>query len=374
MAWQPILDGELAKRARSRLVEIAAEVARGDGPPADAALFWSHAASLKLVPEAAGHAAAAYERFARAIEQVFERGPQSLGLEGGLIYLAWVAAHVADDVDDLLSATDDAVLAVLREAPNEQLPYDLHSGLVGFGSYLLARGDAACVETGLAYIVDHLAARAQVDERGTFWRTPATGLPREIAADWPDGVVNCGVAHGTPGAIALLSRIAMRAGSGGRAAALRDSAVRWLLSWQQSDGSFPLWVAGDRCHGSREAWCYGRPGIAAALTGAIDPEARTAIDDGWIGMTPERASIEHAGLCHGAAGLGHLANCVYQKSGRHEHLAAARRWLELSLRLPIDGPALAELWNGVVGVGLVLIAALDPDEPAWHELLFPGGL
>ncbi len=374
MAWQPILDGELANRARSRLVEIAAEVARGHGPPADAALFWSHATQLELIPEADRYVAAAYERFARWLERVFERGPESLGLEGGLIYLAWVAAHVADDVGDVLSATDDTVMAVLREPPNERVPYDWHGGLVGFGGYLLARDDAACVEPGLARIVEHLAARAQVSERGTFWRTPPTELPHAIAIDWPDGVINCGVAHGTPGAIALLSRIATRPGASERVIALRDSAVRWLLSWQQADGSFPLWVAGDRGHGSREAWCYGRPGIAAALTGAIDSDACAAIDDGWIRMTAERASIEHAGLCHGAAGLGHLTNRLYQQNGRHDHLAEARRWLELSLRLPIEAPAPAELWNGVVGVGLVLIAALEPGEPAWHELLLPGGL
>ncbi len=374
MDWQPILVGELADRARARLVEIATDVARGDGPPADGALFWSHAAPLELLPETDRHAAEAYERFAKWLEAVFTRGPDSLSFTRGLAFAAWVAGQVADDVDEVLTATDDAVLAVLAGPPDDAVPYDFHAGLVGFGGYLLARGDTAAVAPGLSRIVDHLKARARLTERGATWHTSPALLPAPVAAEWPQGMYNCGVAHGVPAVIALLTRISARPDVPDGAVPLRDAATRWLLSWRNSDGSFPLWVDATRRHGVREAWCYGRPGIAAALTAALPPDQIAEINDSWMALGTDEAGVEDAGMCHGAAGLGHLSNRVYQRDGLEQQAVCARRWLERALDSRLDSADPLDFWDGAVGVGLALIAGLEPVEPRWNELLLPGGL
>ena len=73
---------------------------------------------------------------------------------------------------------------------------------------------------------------------------------------------------------------------------------------------------------ARTAWCYGDPGIAAALLlagRAMDEPAweREALD---LARTVARrpagnCGVNDAGLCHGAAGLGHLLNRFYQATG-----------------------------------------------------------
>jgi hypothetical protein len=98
--------------------------------------------------------------------------------------------------------------------------------------------------------------------------------------------------------------------------------------------------------------------------------------------------VRDAGLCHGAAGLGHLFNRLYQATGHPELLVVARSWLERALAMrSLDrgvggfvawGPdAQGELdWrndpsllNGAAGVALALLAATTPIEPAWDRFL-----
>jgi hypothetical protein len=136
--------------------------------------------------------------------------------------------------------------------------------------------------------------------------------------------------------------------------------------------------------------------MAAVLTAA----ARSAARPGW-----ERAAralalraadrpfassvVSDAGLCHGAAGVAHLFNRLYQASGEPRLADAARRWLEktLEMREPGHGaggyralhtkPRSQErVWvddpgflGGSAGIGLALLAALSAVEPAWDRLM-----
>jgi hypothetical protein len=95
-----------------------------------------------------------------------------------------------------------------------------------------------------------------------------------------------------------------------------------------------------------------------------------------------------AGLCHGAAGLGHLFNRLFQATGEPVLAEAARFWLEqaLALRRPgrgfggyearIRGGDGAPTWvaepgllTGAAGIALALLAATAPVEPAWDRFL-----
>ncbi|MDP9121776.1 MAG: Lanthionine biosynthesis cyclase LanC, partial [Acidobacteriota bacterium] len=108
----------------------------------------------------------------------------------------------------------------------------------------------------------------------------------------------------------------------------------------------------------------------------------------------ETAGVRDAGLCHGAAGLAHLFNRMYQTSGVEELGTAARRWFDKTLdyRRPGEGvggflafdpsgsvpgavPGAAQ-WRsdpnfleGSAGVGLALLGAVSTVEPAWDRLL-----
>jgi hypothetical protein len=142
---------------------------------------------------------------------------------------------------------------------------------------------------------------------------------------------------------------------------------------------------------SRSAWCYGDPGIAATLLvaarGAGRPDwereavalARQAAD-----RPPAQTRVCDAGLCHGAAGLGHIFNRITQFTRDDRLAAAARHWFTraLDMRQPASGIAGfaalrsgedgTESWvaergilTGAAGVGLALLAAVTSFEPAW---------
>jgi hypothetical protein len=101
------------------------------------------------------------------------------------------------------------------------------------------------------------------------------------------------------------------------------------------------------------------------------------------------ACVRDAGLCHGAVGVGHLFNRLYQATGDAEFATVARSWLRkgLALRVPKRGVAgFAAWWShdeghpkwipeagflmGAAGIGLGLLAAVGTREPLWDRLLF----
>jgi hypothetical protein len=224
------------------------------------------------------------------------------------------------------------------------------------------------------------------------------------------------MAHGIPGVIALLGEalapdIADIADiARARVRPLLTEAVRWLLKHRQPESAgaaFPSWLPTGRIEPpgpSRLAWCYGDLGVAVALLGA----ARRAGEPAWeaaaldiarrAAQRPrERSGIVDAGLCHGAAGLGHLFNRLWQATGEPLFADSARSWLRHTLSLRKDGQGLAGYlsynpspdwlstgdwslgWSpdasfltGVPGIALALLGAVSPIAPDWDRLLLIG--
>jgi hypothetical protein len=164
-----------------------------------------------------------------------------------------------------------------------------------------------------------------------------------------------------PGVVGVLARIAAHPSAPRRAATLRDDGRRWLAAQRRGD-QLPEGVYADTWQPARTAWCYGEPGAVTALWPDVpDPH-------GWIARA---TNVTDANLCHGAAGLGHLANRLWHATGETIYRDAARVWLERALALPIleTGPRALNLLSGRVGVGLALLAAVSDLEPAWDRML-----
>ena len=365
--------------------ELADALATADATPNDAALIWTYLSSSLDDDRTASATDAALDRFARSIEAGV-RGP---ALWGGLAGTGWIANHIADDVDAFLEVVDTALLEALATEP-WVYDYDLISGLVGMAVYFLDRtGDAA--GKGLARIVEQLEATSEQRDGGITWHTRPDLLPdfqRELS---PEGYYNCGLAHGVPGCVAVLAKIAARRDAPAAAGRLADGAVSWLVA-QLRDGTIPTVVDGTAARGSRDAWCYGMPGVAAALRIAgvhrgpvMDYDAL----DGWLQRPFEATGVVDTALCHGAVGLAHIANRFYQATGSPSHRDGAIRWYERALAMRKPGEPLAGFpqyspplagrgvaWNpsahlldGAGGVALGLLAAVAPVEPEWDRLL-----
>ncbi|HEV2846169.1 MAG TPA: lanthionine synthetase C family protein [Thermoanaerobaculia bacterium] len=420
-SWRPLLDGDLAARARDAVSAIAGALPVVSPPEIDNA--WAREARVATLSSGnpgmallfgylARNGGPESERYVELTEnflddavEALSRVPMTASLYSGYLSVAWAAEHL----DRLLGAEEDP-----GEDPNEEIDlellgilaqspwtghYDLISGLVGFGVYALERLPRPTVVQCLEAVVDRLDEMAVEAREGVTWHTRQGLLPPYMREPMPQGFYNLGVAHGVPGVIALLGDVCRAGVRVEKARPLLDGAVRWLLAQRRPDdgGScFATWLSpGVEPRPSRLAWCYGDPGIAAALLSA----ARAVGEESWehealaiathsVRMPPEASGVVDAGLCHGAIGLGHLYNRLHQATGEEAFAEAARFWFGqgLDMRRPGQGVAGFTAWDaatgetahwmdepgfltGAAGIGLALLAAISDVEPKWDRVL-----
>ncbi|HTR56514.1 MAG TPA: lanthionine synthetase C family protein [Kofleriaceae bacterium] len=365
--WEPLIrdDAELAAIARE-LGAAASSAARSLDELADLALLHAYADDTGSVEDALVRAVAA------------SRDARHVALFGGLAKLGWTIAHVADTpTADALCAPIDAEL--LRALPRE---WDFASGLAGLGIYALERGDAG---SALATrVLDELERLAVARGGGLAWFTPVELVPAEQRALAPRGYWNLGLAHGTPGVIAVLARYVLAERETVRAARLLDGAMAFVLGAEPADASrrYPAWHAVEGGAPARPtarlAWCYGDLGVAVALLSA----AAACRRDEWraqaiaLAVACARrsfgdAAVDELGICHGAAGAAHLFHRLYDATGEPALGDAARTWLARTVAMYRTGPHApnATLLTGATGVALVLLAAASELEPSWDRVL-----
>jgi lantibiotic modifying enzyme len=405
MPWQPLLQGVWKDRAADSVRAILADLpAPGHGPAAAPSLAEGAAgiavlhAYLAACPPWRDHAALAAHCLRGATGAVADN-PAEASLCGGLTGVGWAIAHLRDrlpdfDGEDDLAEIDVALLNHLDRSPWPE-DFDLVGGLVGFGVYALERLPRPAAVACLERVLGRLTETAERRPEGIAWWTNPAWLPPETRAQVPHGYYNVGLAHGVPGVIALLGQLCAAGVAVARARRLLAGAVQWLLA-QQGPCGFPYWVGPDADpKPARLAWCYGDPGVAAALLGA----ARGVDEPAWEGAAlsiarraarrpSEESGVVDVGLCHGAAGLGHLFNRLFQATGEPCLAEAARSWFQRALamrrpgrgvggfeaRQPGDGGAMTwvadpGLLTGAAGVALALLAATTPVEPAWDRAL-----
>jgi hypothetical protein len=402
-SWSPILHGSARERALRVVEELGAHIAMprdvesGDASLSNGssglAVFFAHVEracqgrdvrtpAMRYLDEAVG---------------VLATVPLAPSLYTGFTGVAWAAQMVAEvldpDGEDGNDAIDEALLALLRRPGWDRAHHDLIFGLVGLGVYALERWPRPVASDCVEQVIGHLASRASHDDAGTYWFTAPSLLSGPNRESYPDGGVDLGVAHGMAGVIPFLARAASLLPESG-AGALLEGAVRWLLAHAVAGEGGPtipyFFAEGSDSGAARLAWCYGDPGVAAALLVA----AREAQEPSWEEIATglavraaerpvETSGVTDACFCHGSAGLGHLFNRMYQMTGERKLGDAACFWLQRTLELceaaeqPVarGREAGGELpWSdsgileGAAGVGLVLLAASTPVEPAWDRM------
>ena len=302
----------------------------------------------------------------------------------------WLSAHalaIADlHHDRLRSGAPPASWSV----------YDVIGGLAGIGRVLLA-----AVELG------HHHARAGLDgARRTLvaminsssgsrpgWWLPADAHPASTHVD-PSGAAATGTAHGIAGPLAMLAT----AHTAGYDAPGQDSAIRtaadWLLHWRDpTTDTWPPRISGHELEqgvpvpvrGRHDAWCYGTPGISAALI-----QAARALGESEYEATahhamrtlatrdPQSWDVEGPTLCHGYAGILQAFNGHPDLAERAAALIDAvsnpghRYLVRHSERGTTDDDP--GLLTGAAGVALALADYADMPSPAapftrWESIL-----
>lgn len=416
--WLSILsDGGLARRVNQALDDIAEALASceprshqpadlADGP-AGVALFFHYLDQARPGKGYDGHALAHLET---AIESTTE-AMSSPALFTGFTGTAWALEHLTGRLLDPGEVDAGAEVARALAGYLRHLPrcgvYDLYSGLLGLGVWALERRPRSGAAEVMDSVVRHLGESRERCAEGFTWRTlPRYLIPDELEA-YPQGCYKLGVAHGIAGVIGILGEMRSAGLEVGAARELLAGAVEWLLGQRLPPGAssrFPEPVAPgvEPVPDRRLAWCHGDVGVALALLVA----ARAAGEPEWerqalgaaraAAVRPrDQGGVHDGGLCHGAAGLAHLHNRLYHATGDPLFKAEAIAWIELLLaqrepgqglagwlswraigetakrnlgpgwvRMPVPG-----LLTGVAGIGLALLGAVSPVEPAWDRVL-----
>jgi lantibiotic modifying enzyme len=362
----------------------------------------------------------AYLGFAELGESHFERSVQLLenamdgvsqtpmrpALFNGFTGVAWILEHLQshplntgfDEAEEDFDANQqvDAALSQCLSTPTWSESYDLINGLVGIGIFAADRLPRQGARDCLERIVDHLARLARPMDVGVTWWTPAEQMLPETRAQYPQGHANLGVAHGVPAVIAFLAQVKASGIATEKASTLLAGSLCWLVAEKMSRSSGSLYGYNYSRTAStvpaRSAWCYGDPGIAAALwcasrwtsDPALEKEALEAAHCA-LRRDPKKGGVVDVPLCHGAAGLGHLFNRMYQGAGDPAFLEAARMWFARALEMrrvgegfggyvsfqPGRGGWIADrgFLSGSIGIALALLGASTPVEPGWDRLL-----
>ncbi|MFJ9847969.1 lanthionine synthetase C family protein [Streptomyces sp. NPDC101150] len=311
-------------------------------------------------PVAHRHLAAAGRAMASAPSHGLFSGPAALlaaaqtcaGREGHYASLRRdLATWIAEDQTERLRAVRGR--AQEGGAGVDWAAYDLINGLSGTARLLLdSAADPAesgpAVEAALAASLHHvvaLSAPVRVDGHRVpgWWVPPELQISDRDRADYPRGDFNLGMAHGISGPLAVLCSAyeAGREVPGMRAAI--EYIAEWLLGWTLRDEAGAYWparvgwddeLAARRPDAlfTRTAWCYGTPGVAAALhragTALGRPRWREAAVDALraaLRRDESRWAIEGPTVCHGYAGLLRVLARVAVASGDDELRAGCER-------------------------------------------------
>lgn len=441
-----LLDGDDARRA-ARLVRLVAErladpekVARiagrdGNAIPVNGLSMWSPATLSHGLPGTAvfyaelarfdpawwtlahGHLKAAAEAVRTAQSGGLFAGPASL--LAAAQSCAGRAGHyrgLRRKLTAWLAADHAGRLAVARDRPGPGVAwtdYDVVHGLSGTTRLLLDAARDPDPETAAAAsgaVTDTLRHLVRLTEPITvdgheipgWWVPPHLEPVEQDRRDYPRGDLNLGLAHGAAGPLSVL---ATAIDYGIEVPGQREAVTRlaeWLLGWTMTDDAGAYWpcrvsfdeqiavARPDRAF-TRTAWCYGAPGVCAALHragAALDvPEWREAAIGGLLaGLRRDRSAwrVDGSTICHGYAGLLQVLWRVGAESGDRRLLDACRDvarlvlgeadesapfvfphlvpdspegWRNATGYLPLDGAGLLE---GAAGVGCALLSVIPP--------------
>ena len=140
-----------------------------------------------------------------------------IGLFGGLAGLGYTTAflsrggaryrRVQAEIDAaLLPAAESAARALAPQTGMRVEEYDLVSGLSGVAASLLDRLHDERVHATARIIIEALVAIVQRTGPVPAWYTPANLITsKEMIGRFPDGALNCGLAHGLPGVLSVLA-------------------------------------------------------------------------------------------------------------------------------------------------------------------------
>lgn len=267
--------------------------------------------------------------------------------------------------------------------------YDFLHGSLGIANYLIDNPEN---HTILKQHIQKLDAIGQRTNGFIHWKSIIQNKSGKT-----ESVINLGLSHGMASIVAYLNKYMQVFEKTDEVSSLSQSTINFIRSREQNlalhTSFFPDWVSDDPLvKNSRLRWCYGDLGIAYSLYRSslllqdkeLEAYALNILLQTSKRKDAEKEGVADAGLCHGAMGVAHMYNRLYQISKNIHFKSAAEYWYKVGLNSAIrkDGIAGFQSYNkvsgwvtkpyfleGASGTGLALITAVSEFEPKWDACL-----
>jgi len=321
----------------------------------------------------------------------------------GLAGIGWLYEYLSQrkindyDTNTLLEDFDTCLEKALKNFMLDN-NYDFLHGGVGVALYFTKRAaKKTALIPVLAQFIEDLEKIAVIQEDGAIKWSSFLGKGYD---KWG---YNISLSHGMSSIVSILSKLhKIEELNKEKVEILLRGAVQYILAQEidkeKYDSFFPNFALETMSDifKSRLAWCYGDLGIASALYQA----GKALNEDIWINKALEvllfaaihRKNLEDnfvrdAGLCHGAAGIGHIFYRMWWNTRLPEFKDAADYWFQETIKMARFEDGLAGfkalempdgkpqwvnkygLLEGVAGIGLALLTYYYEMEPEWDECL-----
>ncbi|MEC0210463.1 lanthionine synthetase C family protein [Paenibacillus ehimensis] len=279
--------------------------------------------------------------------------------------------------------------------------YDVIMGLTGTGRYLLEWKHNDKAASALSAILEYLVELTYpIEVNGCTvpgWYVPQKyQFSDQDKMSFPNGSFNCGLAHGIPGPLVLMSLALQKGVEVKEQRTAMRRIAQWLIYHAAMGEHGHFWPSvisfeqetaqeGEELQRTRDAWCYGSAGVARSLFlagRALGDElfCRWGVRgfDSIFARPEEQWRLDGPTFCHGHCGLMQMTLRMAQDTGEERFKGYVDRLLDIVLRYyepdsPLgfrdlevtQGIEKAGLLDGTPGVALTLLSLSLRTEPTW---------
>ncbi|MBK8192540.1 MAG: hypothetical protein IPK76_04840 [Lewinellaceae bacterium] len=407
-SWNIIMDAGNQNKAKALLDEIAYTIQAGLAGEQEISLGAGAAGQLLFLCECLngtfdpeGSIASLLETLARTPDL---QGGLSRGLAGIGLALKIIHDRYQIPDEDLLNE----LYGYVRQFSGRDVQtgnYDYLAGYLGQCFFLLEDDLKPDNYKVLKMAAENLRRVAVPQTNGFGWISPyelQSFYKNEDVFTHPVKDCNLGLSHGSAGIIMMLSSM-KKAYPKLEISDLLDGAIEFLSNEESEEnktnnGYYYKGYSGNMGNSfpGRLAWCYCDLGISLMYFNLWETsgngqylERANRIAQSCACKSVEEARVVSAGLCHGFAGIAHLFNKIYQKTGDEIYRRTANYWFSaLFDALHLDGPTGAHIrvstpagdqpghfpvgngfMDGLSGIGLCLYSAISAQPPRWDKIL-----
>lgn len=392
--WQPaVQDKVIKKRIRNKLKDLNQAVSQIEAPLSG---FYSGEAGLVLFLNYFNKYSKSTlndDFIEKKLQKIYDtvNAVDGTALSTGYVGINWVIEHlIANDFvdleDDLFHMTDDVIKTAFRHMIHHK-NYDFMHGLFGSVFYFSEMSHKLDFKEELKLFQDNIYKDFQLNASDF-------GIETLINIDGTRGY-SLGLSHGVPSYILVLLKLAESKTLD--VEIVKDLVAKhynFMLKYEYENPTvsfFPHSITDHTAHPSRLSWCYGDLGCALAIykygllinDKAMIDKAVNIILYNSKKRDPVKMGIKDADFCHGTVGIAHFFSRFYNYTHIEDFRLAAEYWYAETLNFDSypDGLCgykhlymapdiytnLPGVLEGISGIGLCLISAIENIEPKWDK-------